>query len=146
METSATTHVHWQSLTDEEKAFVAAYVSNAYSVKNAAESIGRDAASCKRYLSDTTIRKAIYELQSELDNLDFLNENWVKTQLLHLYPKVIGEEKVPALDSEGMQIEVNKFYPEVAMKILEYIAPKKKDGEDDKPTAFNFNISLPEKK
>jgi phage terminase small subunit len=143
MEMSEKTRVHWPLLSVNEQAFVAAYVTNAYSVKSAAEVTGIAQVTCKQMLGKTDVRKAIAELQSELDEIDFLNEKWVKSQLLNLFPKVMGEEAIPSVDNEGSQVEIRKFYPEIAFKILEYVAPKKKESEDDAPKSFNFTVTMP---
>jgi hypothetical protein len=43
---------------------------------------------------------------------------------MRLYPMAIGDEPVPIVTNTGEEIMAHKFYPEVAMKVIEYIAPK----------------------
>lgn len=114
----------WHSLPPAEQAFVAAYVNEGYSLRDAAISIGIAEAVCKKYLSRADVRAAIVEVQTELDSIDFLNEKWVRAQLLKLYPKVIGEEAVPIVTAQGEKVNAHKFMPEIAMKIIEYVAPR----------------------
>lgn len=132
----------WSTLSDEKKAFVVAYLDNGYSVGKASEATRIDLSICKRYLQIPSVRVAIKEIQSEMDDLDFLNEKWVKTQLMMMFPKVIGEEPVPYVNSEGTQIEARRFYPDIAMKIMEYIVPKDSKSNTSGDSNFSINISL----
>lgn len=116
---------HWHSLSDEEKAFVAAYIDGGYSVAAAADSIGTTPFVANKHLNKVSVRRAITEVQEQLDNIDFLNEKWVKTQLLKLFPKVMGEEPVAIVDNTGCEVQARKFYPDIAMRVIEYVAPKK---------------------
>lgn len=75
-------------------------------------------------LRKVTIRRAIGEVQHELDGIDFLNEKWVKAQLLRLYPMVLGDEPVPYITASGEEAEGRKFDAGAAMRIIEYVAPK----------------------
>lgn len=115
----------WSNLSLSEQAFVAAYVENSYSLKDAAEALGCVVASARKFLSKPLVKAAITEVQGQLADIDFLNEKYVRAQLLKLYPKFIGEEDVPFITNTGEQGEGRKFFPEAALKVLEYIAPKK---------------------
>ena len=119
------TLTHWQSLSVDEKAFVAAYLENGYSVAAAAETLGTTSHAANKYLNRSPVRRAITEVQESLDSIDFLNEKWVKTQLLKLFPKVMGEETVALIDNTGVEVQAKKFYPDIAMRVIEYVAPKK---------------------
>lgn len=115
----------WSNLSLSEQAFVAAYVENSYSLKDAAEALGCVVATARKFLSKPLVKAAITEVQGQLADIDFLNEKYVRAQLLKLYPKFIGEEDVPFITNTGEQGEGKKFFPEAALKVLEYIAPKK---------------------
>ena len=114
----------WPALAVAEKAFVAAYIKNTYSLREACGELGISTVVGKKYLQKNDVSKAIAEVQHDLDNIDYLNERWVKAQLMRLYPMTIGDEPVPIVTNTGEEIMANKFYPEVAMKIIEYVAPK----------------------
>lgn len=115
---------YWPSLRPDEQAFVAAYVENHYSLPEACVALKLNSAAGAKMLRNVTIRRAISEVQEAMDGIDFLNERWVKSQLLKLYPKVIGEEPVPYISSAGEQSEGLKFDANAALKIIEYVAPK----------------------
>ena len=119
------TLIFWSSLSPGKKAFVAAYIENSYSVIDAAGELCIPKAQANEYLRDSAVKRAITEVQSQLSDIDFLNEKYVRAQLLKLYPKFIGEENVPFITNTGEQGEGRKFFPEAALKVLEYIAPKK---------------------
>lgn len=119
------TLTHWQGLSVEEKAFVAAYIDGGYSVAAAADSLGTTPYVANKHLNKVSVRRAITEVQEQLDSIDFLNEKWVKTQLLKLFPKVMGEEPVAIVDNTGCEVQARKFYPDIAMRVIEYVAPKK---------------------
>lgn len=131
----------WRTLTDEEKAFSAAYVENGYSVVEAAEASGIHLHTCRKMLSNPVVRKAITEVQEAVGEIDFLNDRWVKEQLLRLYPKLIGEEAVPFIDNQGVQVMAKKFHPEVAVRVLEYVAPKAAAGKGG-GVAVQVNIDM----
>lgn len=115
----------WPTLDDKQQAFVVAYVENGYSIAAASEALELPVVECRRFLNVPGIRKAVTEVQEALGDIEFLNEKWVKAQLLRLFPMVMGEEEVPLVDNTGCQIQARVFKPEVAMKVLEYVAPKK---------------------
>jgi hypothetical protein len=75
-------------------------------------------------------------VQSELDGLDFMNDLWVRAQLLRLYPMAMGDEPVPFISPAGQEAEGRKFDGNLAMKIIEYVAPK-----TQKAPSVNININ-----
>jgi hypothetical protein len=75
-------------------------------------------------LAKPDVKRAIFEVQTQLDDIDFLNEKWVKTQLLRIFPMAMGDEDVPIVTQAGEEMMVKKFYPDIAMRVLEYVAPK----------------------
>lgn len=115
----------WSGLSVNKQAFVTAYIENSYSVVDAAGELCITKAQANEYLRDPVVKQAIAEVQAQLHDIDFLNEKYVRAQLLKLYPKFIGEEDVPFITNTGEQGEGRKFFPEAALKVLEYIAPKK---------------------
>lgn len=117
--------VYWPTLSTEEQAFVAAYVENSYSIAEASEELCLTKGALQRMLMKPTVKKAILEVQEATGDIDFLNEKWVRAQLLRIYPMVMGEEDVPMIAPTGEQISGRKFVPEAALKILDYVAPKK---------------------
>ena len=108
--------IYWPTLSTDEQAFVAAYVENSYSVKLTADALGWGSARCSALLKRPHVRRAVKEVQESIGEIDFLNESWVKAQLLRLMPMVT---------SQGDQVEMCTFKPEIAMRIVEYVAPKK---------------------
>ena len=117
-----------ESLTDRERSFVICYVESGYNMSATARESGITTDQAKKMMAVPSVRKAILEVQEDIDSIDFLNEKWVKAQILRLFPMVMGDEDTPALDSRGGQVFVKQFSPSVAMKILEYVAPKKASG------------------
>lgn len=124
-EAAQETLIFWLGLSEKKQAFVAAYIENSYSVIDAAGELCISKLQAAEYLRDPAVKRAITEVQSQLSDIDFLNEKYVRAQLLKLYPKFIGEEDVPFITNTGEQGEGRKFFPEAALKVLEYIAPKK---------------------
>lgn len=116
---------YWPTLAVDEQAFVASYVGNAYSLAATSEELELPIAHLRRMLSVPNIKKAVTEVQEAMGDIEWLNEKWVKTQLLRIFPMVMGDEEVPMIDSTGCQIHARKFVPDVAVKILEYVSPKK---------------------
>ena len=140
--TSLELPAHWLQLSVDEKAFAVAYVENTYSVTAAASAIGMTPSKCQKMLTNPKVRKAIHEVQSALGEIDFLNDKWVREQLLKLYPKLVGEESVPLVDSSGLPFEAKKFFPEAAIKVLEYVSPKSLPGKAGSGVAVQVNIDL----
>ena len=129
------TLIYWPELSVREQAIVAAYVENAYSVGEASEALQCGRGEVAALLRKPNVRRAVAEVQQELDGIDYLNEKWVKAQLLRLYPMVIGDEPVPVVTNTGEQVSVNKFYPDIAMRVIEYVAPKAQKS------SVNININ-----
>lgn len=119
------TLTYWPTLAADEQAFVASYVGNSYNMTATADELEMPIALLRRMLSTPAVKKAVTEVQESMGEIDFLNEKWVKTQLLRIFPMVMGDEEVPMVDSTGCQIMARKFVPDVAVKILEYVSPKK---------------------
>lgn len=101
-----------------------AYLENDYSIASVQSAIGLSFAACKKLLAKPDVKRAIFEVQTQLDDIDFLNEKWVKTQLLRIFPMAMGDEDVPMVTQAGEEIMAKKFYPDIAMRVLEYVAPK----------------------
>jgi hypothetical protein len=133
----------WQSLSVAEQAFAAAYVENGYSLAEVSGTLSITLPEARKMLNRPDVRRAITEVQNDVDSIDFLNEKWVKTQLLKLFPKVMGEEAVPLVNSEGEEYEGRKFYPDISMRILEYVHPKTTAGKQAGNTAaVQVNIDM----
>lgn len=118
------TLTYWPALSVGEKAFVAAYIENAYSVAGACDALKINRSIGNALVRNVTIRKAISEIQTELDGIDFLNEKWVKAQLLRIFPIAMGDEPAPTVLNTGEEVTVRKYDGNLAMKIVEYVAPK----------------------
>jgi len=129
------TLIYWPTLAVAEQAFVAAYVENNYSLAETSRALEIGTHTLQKLLNKPAIRRAITEVQNDIDSLDFMNEKWVKTQLLKLFPKVMGEEAVPVVNALGDEMEVRKFMPDIAMRILEYVHPKTTAGKANGNTA-----------
>lgn len=127
--------IYWHALQPAEQAFVAAYIENGYSVHAAAEVLKINNTEAQRMVGRPNVRRAVTEVQATLDGIDFLNEKWVKTQLLRLFPMAMGDEPVPMVTQTGEETRVRKFHGDIAMKILEYVAPKA-----SKSPAVNISI------
>lgn len=119
------TLTYWPTLDAEEQAFVVAYVENTFNLSDASDALALPKGHLQKLLCRLPVKKAIAEMQEAMGDIDFLNEKWVKAQLLRIFPMVMGDESVPMIDSTGAQIMGRKFVPDVAMKVLEYVAPKK---------------------
>ena len=129
------TLIYWPTLAVAEQAFVAAYVENNYSLAETSRALEIGTHTLQKLLNKPVIRRAISEVQNDIDSLDFMNEKWVKAQLLKLFPKVMGEEAVPVVNALGDEMEVRKFMPDIAMRILEYVHPKTTAGKANGNTA-----------
>jgi phosphoribosylaminoimidazole carboxylase (NCAIR synthetase) len=135
-------NINWQSLSTNEKAFVVSYIENSYSLESVSGDLGVSVLALRKLLSRSDIRKAISEVQAEQAEITFLNEKWVKTQLLKLYPKVVGEEDVPFINGNGDEMMIRRFYPDIAMRVIEYVVPKDSKKEEEAVAKFSFNVTL----
>lgn len=129
------TLIYWPALRPDEQAFVAAYVENSYSLSLACEELRLNKGVGSQLLKKVEIRRAVSEVQVILDGIDFLNEKWVKAQLLRIFPMAMGDEPVAMVTQSGEEMEARKFYPDIAMRIVEYVAPKTQKA------AVNININ-----
>lgn len=113
--------INWQSLSSDEQAFVAAYISCGYSTRNTATELEIEHKLCVDMLNKKHVRAAVAEVQADLDNIEFLNERWVRSQIMRLLPKVLGEEAVPQVDKDGCEIMVRKFFPDVSLNVIKLV-------------------------
>jgi hypothetical protein len=127
--------IYWPALQPDEQAFVAAYIENSYSLPDACATLKLGRNKGAALLKNVTVRRAISEVQEAMDGIDFLNERWVKAQLLRIFPMAMGDEPVPMVTAQGEEVEARKFYPDIAMRIVEYVAPK------TQKTTVNLNIN-----
>lgn len=119
------TLTYWPQLSSDEQAFCVAYVENSYSLTLAADALHWNSAKCRALLQSRVVRGAVKEVQDAIGEIDFLNEKWVKAHLLRLMPMVMGDEPVPMVTGQGEEITACVFKPEIAMRIVEYVDPKK---------------------
>ena len=114
----------FESLEDVEKQFVVAYQQSGYSLSRAQELTGMPWKQSRALLNDPKVKKAILEVQEDLDSISILNEKWVNAQLMRLMPMVMGDEDIPIVLANGDQVYRKKAMPDVALKIVEYVRPK----------------------
>ena len=70
-------------------------------------------------LSNPLVRALIADLQKEQYQTNIITEELIRTKLLELLPKLMGEEEVPIVLSNGAMVMEKKFFPGEARAALE---------------------------
>ncbi len=134
----------WPDLTPEKRAFALVYVVS-YNHRDAASSAGLSPDSGIRLIRDPLVSAYIREIQDKDLVSNLITEDFVRTHMVNLLPKLLGQEEVPLVDKDGSQISVKKFHPTDAVNLLKELAKSTKfyeEGSGQGGNQVNVNIDL----
>ena len=113
------------------------FVTSGATVKRIAQELQRPYSEINRIFNDPIVRALIHDLQNELAQHKLINASWVESQVLAIWPQLIGEEDVYLVNKAGEQILARKFHaPEVA-SILKHFS-----GNADQKKAGGVNVQI----
>jgi hypothetical protein len=113
------------ALSESEKALVTTFVDCGYSVAETAGELGVDAVIVRQALNRPAVKQAVLEVQEQIGDIDYVNEKWFRAQVTKMIPKLLGEEEVPIVTAQGERVTAYKFFPDIALKAMEMLVPRK---------------------
>lgn len=133
----------YESLSAQQKAFAHSYLES-YSISESAESVGISPSTGSKWFRDPLVNAYIADIQAEYQRRSVVDADFVRTQWLKVLPKVLGEEEVPMILSDGTQIFGRKFHSADASKVLTELSKSTKfyDGGSGNTGGVTINIDL----
>lgn len=128
-------------LTDKERAFAIEYITNGFNQSKAAKKVGLN--SGRKALSNPSVAKFIANLQNEYLAEAIVTKNTISGMLDRLEDIAMGDEQAYMVDALGEAVLVNKFYPDLAVKILDRKAKLHgiiKDDDNKSPVNIQINV------
>lgn len=136
-------------LTPLQRQVAIEFVTTGNTLKEVAERMRQPVAIIKEAFNDPITRAFIADLQKEFGAHKIVNAAWVESQILRIWPQLVGEEEVYLVNKAGEEIRARKFHgPEVA-SILKHFsgnADQKKVGGVQVMINFgDMGVNAPEK-
>jgi hypothetical protein len=101
----------------------------------------------RRMLADPFLRAFISDLQKEMAVHRLINEQWVEAQILKNLPKFEGDEPIPVVTRDGLEVMRNKFHSKELVAIYKAFggnADQKKNGGVHVTIDFgSMGVSMP---
>lgn len=129
----------WQDLPPMSRAFAIEFVSGRGTIKAAAEALGITPMEARREYNSPVTRAFIATLQDEIAAHRVINAQWVESQLMELWPKLIGEEDVALVSPAGEQILARKFHAADVTSLLKHFGG---DANKVKNTGVQISINF----
>ena len=115
----------WSDLEPRERAFAYSYLTD-YNHRRAANDVGLGADAGIRYLRRPLVSAFIQFLQERSHIANTITDDFVRTQMLNLLPKLLGQEPVPLVDKDGGEFDALKFHPSESVNLLRELAKSTK--------------------
>jgi len=133
----------WKNLDPEYVTFALCFV-NTSSYVSASDAAGISRPRGKDLLSNPVVRALIADLQKEAHETNIVTEELIRTKLLELLPKLMGEEEIPIVLSNGAMVMERKFFPGEARAALESLGKSiglgVNEGIKVAPVQVNINL------
>ncbi len=109
---------NWEDLTDQRKAFAYEYIANGYNHRNAAHKVGIAKNSAVRLLREPLVSAFISHLQEEHFTSAIITKQFVEHQYLELIPYLKGEQAIPMVTGQGVELDACKFHASELTAVL----------------------------
>lgn len=120
-----------------ERAIAIEFATTGHTMAQVAKDLQQPIATVKAAFKSPIVRALISDLQDEMAAHKLINAAWVESQILAIWPKLIGEEEVALVNKSGEQIYAHKFHgPEVA-SILKHFG-----GNKDQKNAGGVHVQI----
>lgn len=111
----------WQDLDPRERAFALEYLVH-YSHRKAAEKAGYSASAGISLIRRPLVAAFIRDLQDHQSVTNIVTEDFVRNLWLTLLPKLMGEEEVPMVTSQGEAFTAKKFHASEVNSVIKELA------------------------
>lgn len=107
-------------LTPIERQFALEFVVSGSTLKALATQFEIPLPNLTRMYNDPVVRAFIADLQAEVLQHKLINEQWVESQIMKIWPQLIGEETVPMVDKSGAAFNAKKFHSTEVTSLLKH--------------------------
>lgn len=104
-------------LEDQKKAFAIKYVSNGYKYREAAKAVGYPVGKSRDLIYEPLVAAYIADLQQKYLAESIVTKSTLDSYLDRLEDIAFGETEIDIVTGSGEEKKVNKFHPELAMKV-----------------------------
>lgn len=133
----------WADLEPRERAFAYSYLAD-YNHRRAAQSINLSADHGIRILRRPLVSAFIQFLQERSHIANTITDDFVRTQMVNLLPKLLGQEPVPLVDKDGGEFDALKFHPSESVNLLREMAKSTKfyEGGSGQSQGVHVHINM----
>ncbi len=124
----------WECLEPHKRMFAIEYMRTMSHVM-AAKNIGR-AGDGLRYLRDPLVLALISDLQEEYHQTNIITEYWIQAKLMELLPRVMGEEEIPIVLANGLEMTAKKFHASESKAVIDALG-----NSLTRENGININVS-----
>lgn len=122
-----------------ERAVAIEFVTTGHTLKQIAADMDQPLAAVKLAFASPIVRAFIHDLQKEVAQHKIVNAEWVESQVLAIWPQLLGEEAVHLVNKAGEQITAKKFHgPEVASILKHFSGNKDQKKAGGTQVVINF--------
>ena len=132
---------NWVDFPLDLKAFAYAYLEH-YNHRKAAESIGRAPSAGISLVRNPLISAYISHLLEKRNISNVITEDFIRSQYIQLLPKLMGEEPIPAVDKDGIEMQVKKFHSNELVSVLRELGKSTKFYENGSGGSGNVSVNL----
>lgn len=129
----------YQCLSPLERAVGIEFATTGHTLKAIAADISQPITDVRRAFNDPVVRAFIKDLQDEVFAHKAVNAAWVEQQILSIWPQLIGEEPVFAINKSGDEVFARKFHGPEVTSILKHFSG---NAEQKKVGGVNVTINF----
>ena len=113
------------------------FVTTGHTLKQIASDMGQPLAEVKRAFNHPLTRAFITDLQAEMAQHKIINATWVESQVLAVWPILMGEEDVRKVNMKGEQVFGKHFHGPEVVSILKHFS-----GNADQKAAGGVKVVI----
>jgi len=124
-------------LTPLERQFALEFVVSGCTLKALATQFDIPLRDITKMYNDPVVRGFIADLQAEVLQHKLINEQWVESQIMKIWPQLMGEETVPLVDKSGAAFNAKKFHATEVTSLLKHFG-----GNSDQKHAGGVHVQI----
>lgn len=129
------------NLTPFQRQFAMEFVLSGTSLKKIARIMDLPLFTIRSMYNDPVVRAYIADFQKEIAAHRLINDQWVETQIMKNWPKLMGEEPVDIVTSKGTHTRQKKYHgPEIASILKHFSGQEQAEKGGNKPVQVNINF------
>lgn len=113
------------------------FVTTGHTLKQIASDLKQPVAEVRKAFSNPLTRAFIADLQAEMAQHKIINATWVESQVLAVWPKLLGEEDVEKVNMKGEQVRGRHFHGPEVVAVLKHFS-----GNADQKAAGGVKVVI----